>query len=81
VVKIYRVSGLKSAGSATLVARHVAGIQRGVRVQVDVEHGTLNVDGVVSDYSVAKAVRSAGCDYLGPIDTTDARDSANNIIH
>jgi len=78
VVKIYRVSGLKSAGLATLVARHVAGIQRGVRVQVDVEHGTLNVDGMVSDYSVAKAVRCAGCDYLGPV---EAPDPTNTNIH
>ncbi len=68
--KIYRVSGLQNAGSASIVARTITALQKNLRVKVDIEEGLVNVKGagVVQDYQVANAIRSVGCDYLGPID-------------
>ncbi len=66
--KIYRVSGLRSAGSASVVARAITALQTNLHVKVDIEEGLVNVQGRVSDYLVARAVRSVGCDYLGPLD-------------
>jgi hypothetical protein len=68
--RIYRVSGLKNAGSASIVARTIIALQKNLRVKVDIEEGLVNVDGTgsVQDYQVANAVRSVGCDYLGPLD-------------
>lgn len=67
-MKIYRVSGLKSSGYATGVARAVSAITVGLSVKVDAEKGLINVDGDVQDFLVAAAVHKAGCDYLGPAD-------------
>jgi hypothetical protein len=67
MVRIYRVSGLKSAGSASIVARAITASQMGLHVRVDVEQGLVNVQGQVNDYAVASAIRDAGCDYLGVV--------------
>lgn len=69
-MRIYRVSGLQSAGSASIVARAITSIQPGVKVSVDVAQGLVNVEGLESDrvsrdFLVASAVRHVGCDYLG----------------
>lgn len=81
MTKIYRVSGLKSAGSASIVARTISAIKSGVHVKVDVEHGLVDVRGQVQDFLVAAAVRKAGCDYLGPAeaDETHGKVSAKKI--
>jgi len=64
--RIYRVSGLKNAGSASIVARAITALHNNLHVKVDIEGGLVNVQGSVNDYQVAAAVRSVGCDYLGP---------------
>jgi non-canonical (house-cleaning) NTP pyrophosphatase len=66
--RIYRVSGLKNAGSASIVARAITALQSNLHVKVDIEGGLVDVQGRVSDYQVARAVRDSGCDYLGPAD-------------
>jgi non-canonical (house-cleaning) NTP pyrophosphatase len=65
---IYRVSGLRSAGSASVVARAITALQKNLSVKVDIEGGIVRVDGPVSEFQIANAVRSVGCDYLGPIE-------------
>jgi copper chaperone CopZ len=64
--KIYRVSGLKSAGSASTVARAISKIDDSLRVTIDVEHGLIDVQGPVTDYRIAEALEKTGCKYLGP---------------
>lgn len=66
--RIYRVSGLRSAGSASVVARVITAIQKDLRVKVDIEEGVVNVRGAVSDFQVADAVRSVGCNFLGRVE-------------
>lgn len=63
--RIYRVSGLRSAGSASVVARAISATQAGLRVKVDAEQGLVDVEGQVNDYMVAKAIKDSGCAYLG----------------
>lgn len=69
-MRIYRVSGLRSAGSASIVARTISAINQDVSVKVDVESGLVAVKGRVSDYLIANAVQTSGCQYLGPLDDT-----------
>lgn len=64
--RIYRVSGLQAAGSASVVARTISKMEEGLRVRVDVEEGLVHVRGPVSDYRVAEAVMASGCKFLGP---------------
>jgi hypothetical protein len=66
--RIYRVSGLRSAGSASVVARAISGLERAISVRVDVEGGYVSVKGSVSESMVAAAVKNSGCEYLGQID-------------
>lgn len=63
---IYRVSGLKAAGTASVVARAISKIEEGLQVRVDVERELVHVRGCVSDYRVAEAVMASGCRFLGP---------------
>lgn len=66
--KIYRISGLRSAGSASIVARAISAIHKDLHVKVDIEEGVVNVRGAsISDFQIASAVKSVGCEYLGPI--------------
>ncbi|MBI3418774.1 MAG: hypothetical protein HY053_01385 [Proteobacteria bacterium] len=66
--KIYRISGLRTAGSASIVARAISALHKNLSVTVDVEEGVVNVQGsIISDFQIASAVRSVGCAYLGPI--------------
>lgn len=67
-MRIYRVSGLRAAGSASVVARAISGLQQDVSVKIDVESGLVAVRGQVADYMVAYAVQDSGCQYLGPLD-------------
>ncbi|HVY13131.1 MAG TPA: cation-transporting ATPase [Alphaproteobacteria bacterium] len=71
-MKIYRVSGLRNAGSASVVARAITALQKDLHVKIDVEEGLVNVQGSpVTDFQVASAVRKAGCDFLGALQNQD----------
>lgn len=70
MVKIYRVSGLKSAGSASGLARAISAINSHLKVTVDVEEGQVHVhgpaaDAMEDDFLIARAVKDSGCQFLG----------------
>ena len=59
----YRVGGMTCDGCANSVKRAIAVVEPTATVDVDLDAGTVSVDGATSPDSIGPAVEAAGFDF------------------
>ncbi|TWA89924.1 copper chaperone [Azospirillum brasilense] len=62
----YRVGGMTCGGCARSVTNAIGKLAPGAAVTVDLDAGTVAVEGGVAPETVRKAVEGAGFDFGGP---------------
>ena len=63
---VYRVDGMTCKGCADAVTRAIQTEAPATAVTVDLQEGTVAVEGAAEAEAVARAVDAAGFDYVGP---------------